>query len=126
MSVDRDILQLARPEIFALKAYQSAREEFVGGAREMILLDANENPYPSAVNRYPDPMQKELKQKLGKFKQCPPDQIFLGNGSDEVLHLLMQIFCTRKDKAVILPPTFGMYQVCADINGGDHSGAFDR
>ena len=118
MSVNRDPLQLARPEILALKAYQSAREEFVGGTREMILLDANENPYPSAVNRYPDPMQRELKQKLGKFKQCSPDQIFLGNGSDEVLHLLMQIFCVPgKDKAVILPPTFGMYQVCADIHG---------
>ncbi len=112
------ILQWARPEIVALKPYQSAREEFVNDGREMILLDANENPFNNGMNRYPDPMQKKLKQRLAESKRVVIDQIYLGNGSDEVLNQLMIAFCTPgKDEAIILPPTFGMYQVCADING---------
>ncbi len=118
MTTEETLLNWARPEIVSLKAYQSAREEFVGGTREMILLDANENPYPSSVNRYPDPMQVELKKRIAQHKQTAEDHIFVGNGSDEVLSLLMQIFCVpNKDKAILLPPTFGMYQVCADIHG---------
>ena len=111
------ILQWARPEIVSLKPYQSAREEFVNDGREMILLDANENPFNNGMNRYPDPMQKKLKQRLAEAKDLTIEQIYLGNGSDEVLNQLMIAFCTPgKDEAIILPPTFGMYQVCADIN----------
>ena len=111
------ILDWARPEIVALKPYQSAREEFVNDGREMILLDANENPFNNGMNRYPDPMQKKLKQRLAEAKDLTIEQIYLGNGSDEVLNQLMIAFCTPgKDEAIILPPTFGMYQVCADIN----------
>lgn len=111
------ILQWARPEIVALKPYQSAREEFVNDGREMILLDANENPFNNGMNRYPDPMQKKLKQRLAEAKGVSVEQIYLGNGSDEILNQLMIAFCAPgKDRAIILPPTFGMYQVCADIN----------
>ena len=112
------ILQWARPEIVALKPYQSAREEFVNDGRKMILLDANENPFNNGMNRYPDPMQKKLKLRLAEAKGLTMEQIYLGNGSDEVLNQLMIAFCTPgKDEAILLPPTFGMYQVCADING---------
>ena len=112
------ILDWARPEIIALKPYQSAREEFVNDGRKMILLDANENPFDNGMNRYPDPMQKKLKQRLAEDRGVAIEQIYLGNGSDEVLNQLMIAFCTpSKDEAIILPPTFGMYQVCADING---------
>ena len=112
------ILQWARPEIVALKPYQSARQEFVQDGRTMILLDANENPFSSEVNRYPDPLQTKLKSRLAEAKGITSDLIYLGNGSDEVLNQLMIAFCQPgKDKAIVLPPTFGMYQVCADING---------
>lgn len=114
---NKRILAWARPEILALKPYQSAREEFVGGDREMILLDANESPFENGMNRYPDPMQVKLKKRLAEVKNISQNQIYLGNGSDEVLNQLMVSFCVpKKDKAVILPPTFGMYKVCADIN----------
>ena len=112
------LLQWARPEIVALKPYRSAREEFVADDRKMILLDANENPFNNEMNRYPDPMQKKVKNRLAEAKGVNAQQIYLGNGSDEVLNQLMIVFCTPgKDEAIILPPTFGMYQVCADING---------
>jgi len=112
------LLQWARPEIVALKPYRSAREEFVADGRKMILLDANENPFNNEMNRYPDPMQKKVKKRLAEAKGVSAQQIYLGNGSDEVLNQLMIAFCTPgKDEAIILPPTFGMYQVCADING---------
>ena len=85
----------------------------------MILLDANENPFDNGMNRYPDPMQLKLKKRLAEAKHLAIDQIFLGNGSDDVLNQLMIAFCAPgKDKAVLLPPTFGMYQVSANINGG--------
>lgn len=118
MKSNERILAWARPEIVALKPYRSAREEFVNDGQEMILLDANENPFDNDVNRYPDPMQNKLKQRLAEAKGVTEQQIYLGNGSDEVLNQLMISFCRPgKDKAIILPPTFGMYQVCADING---------
>ena len=117
MNSKNRILQWARPEIVSLKPYRSAREEFVNDGREMILLDANENPFNNGMNRYPDPMQKKLKQRLAEAKGVNVEQIYLGNGSDEVLNQLMIAFCAPgKDQAIILPPTFGMYQVCADIN----------
>jgi len=117
MKIKEKILQWARPEIIALKPYRSAREEFVSEGNKMILLDANENPFNNGMNRYPDPMQVKLKKRLAETKGVQAEQIYLGNGSDEVLNQLMIAFCVPgKDKAIILPPTFGMYQVCADIN----------
>ena len=118
MNDTEQILAWARPEIVALKPYASARSEFKLGDKEMILLDANENPFNNGMNRYPDPLQLKLKKRLGETKHLAIEQIFLGNGSDDVLNQLMIAFCTPgKDKAVLLPPTFGMYQVCASING---------
>ena len=118
MNDKEQILAWARPEIVALKPYASARSEFKLGDKEMILLDANENPFNNGMNRYPDPLQLKLKKRLAEAKHLAIEQIFLGNGSDDVLNQLMIAFCTPgKDKAVLLPPTFGMYQVCASING---------
>ena len=118
MNSKDQILAWARPEIVALKPYASARLEFKLGEKQMILLDANENPFDNGMNRYPDPMQLKLKKRLAEAKRLAIDQIFLGNGSDDVLNQLMIAFCAPgKDKAVLLPPTFGMYQVCANING---------
>lgn len=118
MNSKDQILAWARPEIVALKPYASARSEFKLGEKQMILLDANENPFDNGMNRYPDPMQLKLKKRLAEAKYLAIDQIFLGNGSDDVLNQLMIAFCAPgKDKAVLLPPTFGMYQVCANING---------
>ena len=84
---------LTRPTIQAMQAYRSARSEFVASDREMILLDANENPFETGLNRYPDPMQTELKERLAKVKAVAPSHIFLGNGSDELINLLMVAFC---------------------------------
>ena len=118
MNDTEQILAWARPEIVALKPYASARSEFKLGDKEMILLDANENPFNNGMNRYPDPLQLKLKKRLAEAKHLAIEQIFLGNGSDDVLNQLMIAFCTPgKDKAVLLPTTFGMYQVCASING---------
>ena len=118
MKPKEQILAWARPEIVALKPYASARSEFKLGEKDMILLDANENPFNNGMNRYPDPMQGKVKKRLAEAKGTSVDQIFLGNGSDEVLNQLMIAFCQPgKNKAILLPPTFGMYQVCASING---------
>jgi histidinol-phosphate aminotransferase len=98
-----------------LKPYSSARDEFVGDAE--IFLDANENPFPTLYNRYPDPLQRELKAALGNLKNMNPSQLFLGNGSDEPIDLLIRAFCEPySDSILITPPTYGMYKVCADIN----------
>lgn len=103
-----------RPNILDLKPYSSARDEFQG--QEGIFLDANENPY-GTLNRYPDPYQKALKAKLAKLKKMQPKQIFIGNGSDEVIDLAFRIFCEPgKDKVIVCPPTYGMYEVSAHIN----------
>lgn len=112
-----NINKLVRPNILSLKPYSSARSEFKGS--HGIFLDANENPFGS-LNRYPDPLQCDLKQKLSEIKSVPADEIFIGNGSDEVIDLCFRIFCEPgKDKALIFTPTYGMYQVCADINNVD-------
>jgi len=106
-----------RPNILDLMPYSSARDEFQG--KEGIFLDANENPY-GTMNRYPDPYQKALKSKLGKLKNIPTRQIFIGNGSDEVIDLAYRIFCEPgKDKVIVCPPTYGMYEVSAHINAVD-------
>jgi histidinol-phosphate aminotransferase len=109
-----NIKQLIRPNIRQLKPYSSARHEFEGSAE--IFLDANENPFGNGINRYPDPLQQVVKEQLSGLKEVPAGQIFLGNGSDEAIDLLIRIFCEpREDKIIILPPTYGMYRVSADI-----------
>jgi len=110
-----DIQKLIRPNIQRLKAYSSARSEFTQKAS--IYLDANENPFNNGVNRYPDPLQIALKEELAKQKSQPVANLFLGNGSDEVLDVIMRTFCEpEKDNIIINPPTYGMYSVIADIN----------
>lgn len=114
-----DIENIVRNNIRNLKPYSSARSEFHGEAR--VFLDANENsfgsPLPDNYNRYPDPLQLELKQKLSAIKGVPPQNIFLGNGSDEAIDILFRIFCEPgKDHVIICPPTYGMYEVSANIN----------
>ncbi|TDL99276.1 MAG: histidinol-phosphate transaminase [Flavobacteriaceae bacterium] len=110
-----DISSLFRENIKKIKPYSSAREEFEGIAE--VYLDANENPFPSDFNRYPDPLQKELKQKLAQIKKVDPSQIFLSNGSDEAIDWLVRAFCEPKQDAIVhCPPTFGMYKVVAAIN----------
>ncbi len=107
--------KLLRDNIKNLKPYSSARDEFSGEA--MVFLDANENPFNQPYNRYPDPLQRELKEKIAKIKVCQPEQIFLGNGSDEPIDLLFRAFCEPgQDNIVSIDPTYGMYQVAADIN----------
>ena len=107
---------LTRPNIWRLQPYSSARDEYKGQAAS-VFLDANENPYNTPNNRYPDPLQWELKKNLGRLKHIEPEHIFLGNGSDEAIDLLFRAFCEpREDNVVAIDPTYGMYQVCADIN----------
>lgn len=109
------MIHLARKNIQNLKPYSSARHEFKGTAK--VYLDANENPFNNGMNRYPDPMQWKVKIPLAKIKGVQPENIFLGNGSDEPIDLLMRIFCEPGiDNIITLPPTYGMYQVSADIN----------
>lgn len=112
----RTIEQLTRPNIRGLKPYSSARDEYKG-IEASVFLDANENPYSPSYNRYPDPLQHQLKERLAKMKGVDPGQIFLGNGSDEAIDLLFRAFCEPAvDNVVAIDPTYGMYQVCADIN----------
>ena len=112
----RSLQELVRPNIWALKPYSCARDEFKG-VKADAFLDANENPYPNGVNRYPDPLQEELKQAISPMKGVPVDHIFLGNGSDEAIDLPYRIFCRPgKDNVVAIDPTYGMYEVCADVN----------
>lgn len=111
------IQHLIRPSIKSLKPYASARDEFKGNKEHLTFLDANENPFENGINRYPDPQQKELKGVISKLKNIPVEQILLGNGSDEVLDLLIRMFCEPNiDNILILPPTYGMYEVLANIN----------
>lgn len=110
-----DINSLVRKNILTMKPYSSARDEFKGEAE--IFLDANENPYPSPYNRYPDPLQWQVKEKLAALKKVEPKNIFLGNGSDEAIDLLIRAFCEPgKDSIMIMEPTYGMYSVCAEVN----------
>lgn len=110
-----DINTLVRANIRTMKPYSSARDDFKGEAD--IFLDANENPYPSPYNRYPDPLQWRVKQKLSPIKKVKPEQIFLGNGSDEAIDLVIRAFCEPNvDSILISDPTYGMYSVCAEVN----------
>ncbi len=106
---------LIRKNVLKLKPYSSARDEYQGNAS--VFLDANENPYPSSLNRYPDPHQQKVKEKISLLKHVPVSQIFLGNGSDEPIDLLLRAFCEPGFDNVLIPqPTYGMYTVSAEIN----------
>ncbi len=114
-----DVENIVRDNIKRLKPYSSARDEFQGEAS--VFLDANENafgsPLPESYNRYPDPLQRELKAKISGIKGVPAKNIFLGNGSDEAIDILFRIFCEpKRDNVIICPPTYGMYEVSANIN----------
>lgn len=112
----KTIQELTRPNIWRLKPYSSARDEYKG-IEASVFLDANENPYNGPHNRYPDPLQCELKNELAKVKKVGADHIFLGNGSDEAIDLVFRAFCEpRIDNVVAIDPTYGMYQVCAEVN----------
>ncbi|MCI6551778.1 MAG: histidinol-phosphate transaminase [Prevotella sp.] len=112
----KSMQELVRPNILALEPYSSARNEYSGHVAN-VFLDANENPYNKPFNRYPDPLQTELKSKLAKIKQVPAECIFLGNGSDEAIDLVYRVFCRPGiDNVIAIDPTYGMYKTCADIN----------
>lgn len=112
-----DIQKLIRPSVKALKPYSSARDEFKDFDKDMVFLDANENPFENGVNRYPDPQQCKVKAMLSKIKGVSTQHILLGNGSDEVLDLVIRAFCEpNQDNVIILPPTYGMYEVLANVN----------
>lgn len=114
-----DIPSLLRNNIRSLTPYSSARNEYKG--EEAVFLDANENPYNSPLNRYPDPLQIKLKNRISEIKGVAPDNIFLGNGSDEAIDLLIRAFCEPgEDNILAIKPTYGMYKVCADINGVEY------
>ena len=109
-----ELNKITRSNIEKLKAYSSARDEFTGASG--VFLDANENPY-GQLNRYPDPYQKALKDEINKYIDIEPNNLFIGNGSDEVIDLLFRIFCKPSiDKALTFAPTYGMYDVSAGIN----------
>ena len=129
----KSLEQLTRPNIWNLKPYSCARNEFTASDEESpyVFLDANENPYGvhssigenqnCFLNRYPDPLQLELKARLAKIKGVQPQQIFLGNGSDEAIDLIYRCFTVPEvDNVVAIQPTYGMYQVCADINNVEY------
>ncbi len=112
----KPLQELTRPNILALAPYSSARDEY-SGHEAHVFLDANECPYNAPLNRYPDPLQRELKELVARQKGVPADNIFLGNGSDEAIDLLYRCFCQPgADNVVAIEPTYGMYRVCADIN----------
>jgi len=112
-----EIKDLIRENIKSLEAYSSARDEFKAMSSEFVFIDANENPFDTGLNRYPDPQQNLVKEALSKMKGISKEQILLGNGSDEVLDLIFRVFCEpREDNVIVLPPTYGMYEVLANIN----------
>lgn len=116
MKKRKDITSLIRPELLDIKAYSSARDEF-STEEEMIFLDANENPFNTKLNRYPDPYQSKLKSMIAQLKNVESNNIVLGNGSDEIIDLLIRLFCIPyTDKIMTFPPTYGMYKVTADLN----------
>ena len=116
MSREFNIADLVRENVKRLSPYRSARDEFEGEAS--VYLDANENPFDhDGLNRYPDPYQSKLKEKLSKIKGVPVSNIILGNGSDEIIDLLIRAFCEpKKETILIFPPTYGMYKITADVN----------
>lgn len=115
----RTLKELVRENIWKLKPYSCARDEFKGEAK--AYLDANENPFNTLYNRYPDPLQWAVKEKIADIKYVKPSQIMLGVGSDEPIDLIFRVFCEPKvDNVVAINPTYGMYGVCADINNVEY------
>ena len=120
MKATSTIQNLIRVNIKNIQPYASARDEFTEVNSELVFLDANENPFENGMNRYPDPQQQKVKQLLSEIKSVSIENILLGNGSDEVLDLIFRAFCEpNKDNVILLPPTYGMYKVLADINAID-------
>ena len=112
--------ELVRKNIRALQPYSCARDEF-RGREAHVFVDANESPFNTGYNRYPDPLQEEIKSLLAPIKNVHPDEIFLGNGSDEAIDLVYRVFCEpRVDNVVAMAPSYGMYEVCANINDVDY------
>ena len=112
-----DLQKLVRSHIADLQPYSSARDEFDADDGDVVYLDANENPFDNGVNRYPDPQQQKLKEVIARGRGVAANQLLLGNGSDEVLDLIFRAFCTpNKDNVIVMPPTYGMYKVLANIN----------
>ena len=112
-----NLQSIIRPAIRNMKAYSSARDEFQNTADDLVFLDANENPYSNNLNRYPDPQQRLLKHELAQLKTISTEQILIGNGSDEVLDLLIRACCEPNQDAILtMPPTYGMYNVLAHLN----------
>lgn len=116
----KSLKDLTRPNIWNLKPYSSARDEYKG-VEASVFLDANESPYNGPHNRYPDPMQWDLKSAIAPIKKVRPENIFLGNGSDEAIDLVYRAFCEPGiDNVVAIDPTYGMYQVCAEVNNVEY------
>ena len=116
----KQLKELVRPNIWSLAPYSSARNEY-SGHKAHVFLDANENPYNKPYNRYPDPLQTDLKARIAKIKGVDARRIFLGNGSDEAIDLVYRVFCEPgSDNVVAIEPTYGMYKVCADINNVEY------
>ena len=112
-----EIKDLIRQNIKSLEGYSSARDEFKAMSSGFVFIDANESPFDTGLNRYPDPQQNLVKEALSKIKGISKEQILLGNGSDEVLDLIFRVFCEpREDNVIVLPPTYGMYEVLANTN----------
>jgi histidinol-phosphate aminotransferase len=117
MKQNFNLNNLLRDNIKTIKPYSSARDEYQEVSDDMVFIDANENPFETDVNRYPDPQQTKVKARLSELKGIPVNQILLGNGSDEVLDLIFRAFCEpNRDKIITLPPTYGMYSVLAELN----------
>ncbi len=116
-----NILKMARPSVRSLMPYASAKDEFKDFDKELTYLDANENPYETGLNRYPDPHQKDLKKRISQIKGVPVENILLGNGSDEILDMIFRVFFEPKqDNIIINTPTFGMFKVLSSINNIDY------
>lgn len=116
-----NINTITRPNIKAMKAYSSARDEFQEINNDFIFLDANENPFDNGLNRYPDPLQRNVKNVLSQIKNFPSNQILLGNGSDEVLDLIFRAFCEpNQDNIISISPSYGMYSVLANLNAVEY------
>ncbi len=112
--------ELVRPNILHLTPYSCARDEYSGG-EATVFLDANESPYGAPLNRYPDPLQRELKESVSRVKGVPERNTFIGNGSDEAIDLVFRIFCEPgRDNVLAMSPTYGMYEVCAHVNDVDY------
>ncbi len=113
--------KLLRKNILGMKPYSSARDEYKDLQADMVFLDANENPFDTPLNRYPDPQQTRLKESIASQKKVSTDQLLLGNGSDEVLDLIFRAFCEpNQDSILTTPPTYGMYDVLANLNAVDN------